>query len=309
MLDVVRLATFRAVLDTGSLSAAARALHLSQPAVSRQIALLERELRTSLLVRSRGGVRVTPAGQLLLSHATAVLDRLALAEAQLKALIDQPGEPVRLGSFFSALVHLSTEVGGAIGQQHPDLRIVDDLVDRDTAFARLRRGDLDLAVVFEHDFAAQPVPDDLVVEPLFDDPLRLLLPAQHPLATTTAVDLTRLATDTWIQALEGSAAELVDRVLARHGLVPPRLLVGHGDEPVEVQALVAAGRGVTLTHSMTVLTSQHDLALLPIVDETGVRHVSVVHPPGLLTPAATVVRDALRGVGERRGGPARGGAR
>ena len=300
MLDVVRLVTFRAVAESGSLSAAARALHLSQPAVSRQVALLEREARTPLLTRGRGGVQLTPAGHLLLSHTTAVLDRLTLAEVQLCALTTQHLGPVRLGSFLSALVHLSTDIAGAVGQDHPDLRIVDDLVDRTTAMAKLRRGDLDLALVFEHDFAPQPMPDYLVVEPLFDDPVRILLPAGHPLATVSAVDLTHLATDTWIQAVDGSAADLIDRVLTRHHLTPPRLLVGHGDEPVEVQALVAAGRGITLTHRMTVLTNQRDFALLPIKDETGVRHVAVARPPGTPTPAPTLVLDALRAVSKRR---------
>ena len=61
MLDLVKLATLRSVVEHASFSAAAAALHLTQPAVSRQIALLERQLGTDLVLRTRGGVRPTGA--------------------------------------------------------------------------------------------------------------------------------------------------------------------------------------------------------------------------------------------------------
>src|SRR3954468_18366745 len=136
MLDLIRLQTLIAVVETGSFSAAARTLHVSQPAGSRQIALLERQLGSPLLTRSRGGVAPTQAGRLLISHAQAVLDRLALAELQVQALTRQHSGTVRLGSFFSALVYLSAEVTGLIAVQHPDLIIRDDLVDPATAYAK-----------------------------------------------------------------------------------------------------------------------------------------------------------------------------
>src|ERR1700712_5602124 len=157
MLDLVRLATLAAVAEHGSFSAAARALHISQPAVSRQIALLERQVRNALLTRGRGPVGVTAAGRVLLHHTSAALDHLALAEAQVRAVAGARSGTVRLGSFFSALVHLSAEVAALVVENHPDLLIADDLVDRSTALAKLGRGELDLAIVFEHDFAPAPV--------------------------------------------------------------------------------------------------------------------------------------------------------
>src|SRR3954447_27024284 len=76
MLDPRRLLTFRAVAREGSFSRAAAVLHRSQPAVSHQVAALERELGTALLVRGRGGATPTPAGELLLAHADALATRL-----------------------------------------------------------------------------------------------------------------------------------------------------------------------------------------------------------------------------------------
>jgi DNA-binding transcriptional LysR family regulator len=305
MLDLVRLQTLAAVAEHESFSGAASALHISQPAVSRQIALLERQLGTSLLVRSRGGVRPTPAGRVLLGHATAAVDRLALAEAQVRAMVSERSGTVRLGSFFSALVHVSTEVAALVAEQHPDLRFTDDLVDRETAYAKLGRGDLDLAVVFEHDFARAPVPDGLQVARLFDDPVRVLLPAGHRLAVAPEVDPAELREETWIRAHDGSAADLTEHVLARYRLDPPRLLAGHGDEPVETQALVAAGRGISLTHELTVLVDHDQLVVRPLARKPGVRHVAVAHAAGPLVPAAQTVLDALRKIGARRRSPDR----
>jgi DNA-binding transcriptional LysR family regulator len=300
MLDLVRLHTLAAVAEHGSFSAAAHALHISQPAVSRQIALLERQLRTPLLVRTRGRVGPTPAGRLLLDHVTAAVDRLTLAEAQVRALVAERTGTVRLGSFFSALVHLSTEVAALVAERHPDLRFTDDLVDRDTAYAKLGRGELDLAVVFAHDFAPAPVPDTLEVHPLFDDPVRILLSAGHRLASQPEIEPAALGAETWIRAHDGSAAARTEHVLARHRLDPPRLLAGHGDEPVETQALVAAGRGISVTHQLTVLVDPTQLALRPLVGEPGVRNIAVAYPTGPMTPASATVLDALRAIGTQR---------
>jgi len=299
MLDLVRLQTLAMVAETGSFSAAARALHVTQPAVSRQIALLERELRAQLLVRSRGGVRPTPAGELLLGHVAAVMDRLTLAETQVRALLNRPSGIVRLGSFFSALVQLSAEVAAVVGEHYPQLQIRDDLVDRDAAYGKLSRGELDLAVVFDHDFAPAPIPETIRVQPLFDDPVRVILPTGHPCAQVSAVASADLAQDTWIRPHDGSAADLIERVLARHQLDPPRLLAGHGDEPVEIQALVAAGRGVTLTHELTVIVSRENLVTRPLIAEPGVRHVRVAYPTGPMTTAAKTVLDTLLVLGEQ----------
>jgi hypothetical protein len=84
----------------------------------------------------------------------------------------------------------------------------------------------------------------------------------------------------------------------RHRLELPRLRAGHGDEPVEIQALVTAGRGVTLTHELTVIVSRNNLVVLPLTAETGVRHVSVAYPAGPMTTATETVLTILTTVGE-----------
>jgi DNA-binding transcriptional LysR family regulator len=300
MLDVAKLATLRAVADHGSLSAAGQALHLTQPGVSRQLAVLERRLGTLLVRRTRHGAQLTEAGRILLGHTDAVLARLELAESEIRELTGLRRGTVRLGSFLSALVHLSAETGALLGADHPGIVLVDDLVDRAAALDKLRRGALDLAVVAEHDFEPAPPADDVDLHLLFDDPLRVVLPARHALAARDAVAVEDLAADTWIRPHEGSAARRVDHVLARAGLHPPILLAGRGDEPFEAQALVAAGRGIALTHDLTVVVGSHQLAVRALTGAPGLRRVQAAVTPGPRPPAVDAALRALLAVGAAR---------
>src|ERR687886_1997150 len=96
LLDAARLHVFRQVVQRGSLSAAAEALSFTQPAVSRQIAALEREAGAQLLERTPRGIRLTEAGRVLLGHAEAILDRMAAARAQVESGARAPPRRVRL---------------------------------------------------------------------------------------------------------------------------------------------------------------------------------------------------------------------
>jgi DNA-binding transcriptional LysR family regulator len=297
MLDVPRLATLRTVLEYGSLSAAAAALHLTQPAVSRQISLLEREVGTELVRRGARGVAPTDAGRLLAGHADAVLARLALAKQELTDLAAGTRGIVRLGSFFSALVQLSAEIAARLADTAPDIVIVDDLVDAETGLTKLRRGDLDLVLIADLDMLPATSASDLELRPLFDDPTRVVLAADHRLAGRSQIALEDLANDTWIIPHDGSAAARIEHVLAAAGLNPPRLLAGHGDEPIETHALVAAGRGITLCYDLHVTLAHLDLAVRPIRGRAAVRHLHAATNRGRRPPAVQTTLDAALHVG------------
>ena len=137
------MATLNAVLDHGSFSAAAHALGLTQPAVSRQVSLLERRLGTQLVRRTQHGVHPTEAGMVLVGHTEVILDRLQLAEAQIADLVGLRTGRVRLGSFLTALIHLSSELSTRLQARHPELfhgqrQVIEDvLVDRTAALRGL----------------------------------------------------------------------------------------------------------------------------------------------------------------------------
>jgi DNA-binding transcriptional LysR family regulator len=295
MLDVGRLATFRAVLAHGSFSAAGQALGLTQPAVSRQITLLERQAGVRLLRRTRRGVRPTEAGRLLAGHADTILDRLALASEQLAELAGLRRGRVRLGSFFTAFAQLTPTVAALAEARLPELAVEHELVDRRTAFRGLAAGELDLALVFEHGFEPDPPPGDVELVPLFSDPARILLPARHPLAARPELAVEDLAGETWIRPHDGSAARLVDHVLAAAALRPPTLLAGHGDEPVETQVYVVAGDGIALAYRLNVIINPAEIAIRPLSGPAApVRQVQAALLRDQHAPAARALLEVLR---------------
>src|SRR5918912_1548989 len=98
-LDPRRVLTFREVARRGSFSRAAEALSLTQPAVSQQIAALERQLGARLLERGPGGLSLTREGALLLEHADVVAGRLSQASGQLAELVGESRVRLRIGAF------------------------------------------------------------------------------------------------------------------------------------------------------------------------------------------------------------------
>jgi DNA-binding transcriptional LysR family regulator len=311
MLDVGKLATLRAVVAHGSFSAAANAIGLTQPAVSRQVSLLERRAGTQLVRRTQHGVHPTEAGRLLVEHADAILDRVKLAEAQLADLAGLRAGHVRLGSFFTALVFLSAEVGALLEARHPELftgerQVIEDvLLDRGGAIRALAAAELDVAIVFEHAFEPDPPPPNIELFALFDDPLCVLLPAAHPLSAARSVTAAQLSEETWIRAHHGSAARLIDHVLRQSRLRPKIRHAGHGDEPVEAQAFVAAGHGITLAHRLNVLINPEQMTSVPLAGEAPVRHIQAAIMRDQHAPTARAVIDALIEIGRRHRTPDR----
>jgi DNA-binding transcriptional LysR family regulator len=264
MLDVAKLATLREVIARGSFSAAGQALSLTQPAVSRQVSLLERRLGTQLVRRTRQGVVPTEAGRRLAEHAEAVLGRLARAEAEVAALAGLRAGRARVGMFFTAFAQIAPEVQALAERRHPSLQLEYALVDRRTAFRRLHAAELDVALVFEHPSEPDPPPPGIELVPLFDDPATVLLRAGHRLTDRPRLALDELAGEPWVRAHDGAAARLLDRVLADRR--PRLVLAGHGDEPVEGQVYVAAGAGVMLAHALNVIVNRDGIAVRPLAD-------------------------------------------
>ncbi|WP_350279108.1 LysR family transcriptional regulator [Kribbella sp. HUAS MG21] len=302
MLDVEKLATLRAVVRHGSFSSAAQALHLTQPAVSRQVSSLERCVGAQLVVRTHRGVRATEAGELLLRHTDAILNRLALAEWEVGQLAGLRGSTIRLGSFFSALVHLSSELAFLLEERHPGLTIADDLVNREEALTKLVRGALDVALVFEHAQEPAGPTENVDIVTLFDDPLTVLLPARHWLADRPAVQLSDLGNETWIRAHTGSAARMIDRLLTLTDADPSIRLAGNGDEPIEAQALVAAGAGIAFAHRLNVVLEPDQLAIKPLRGlQNEHRHIQAACRTGERTPTVAATMTALTEIGHHHG--------
>ena len=121
--DATRLNVFREVVRRGSLSAAAEALSFTQPAVSRQIAALEREAGAQLLERTPAASGSPSAGRVLLGHAEAILDRMSAAHAQLESVARMAGGRLRIGAFQTATATVVARAIAAFAREHPDVEL------------------------------------------------------------------------------------------------------------------------------------------------------------------------------------------
>src|SRR4029453_2065128 len=146
MLDVTRLRVIEAVARHGSVTAAARELHYSQPSVSHHLARLEAETGAQLLQRVGRGVRLTMAGQLLADRAAEIIGRIDAADAELSAHVGLTAGRVRLAGFSSAIGSLVPRAAARLARSAPGLEI--SLIDTHPpeALDLLRTGKVEVAV-------------------------------------------------------------------------------------------------------------------------------------------------------------------
>jgi DNA-binding transcriptional LysR family regulator len=288
--DAARLKVFREVVQRGSLSAAAETLSFTQPAVSRQIAALEREAGAQLLERTPRGIRLTEAGRVLLGHAEAILDRMATARAQVESVARLAGGRLRIGSFQTANATIVPRAIAAFARAHPGVEL--SLVEAVTheAVARLRAGEVDLAVITH--FADLDDADTEVVD-LVDDELLVALFAKHPLARKPRLRLRDLRDETWIEASPSGARPTLLTAAARAHGFEPRIRFA-AEQWLSKQGLVAAGVGVTLIPGLAVATVREDIVLRSLGPNAPRRRVVVLLPTGYRAPGAAPFVDLLR---------------
>lgn len=295
-LDVRRLRVLREVARTGSFSAAAETLAFTQPAVSRQIATLEQEAGTQLVERGARGIRLTPAGHLLVEHAGAILDRLQAAQSQLEALADLRGGTMRIGAFPTANATLVPMAIAQFTQAHAEVELRLEEATSHELLARLQAGDLDLAVVSDHEGAASP-PEGVEMQHLMDDPLTVALPLGHPLADKTPLALRDLADETWIEGRDSICAQPLHAAAYAAGFEPK---IGfESAQWLGKQGLVAAGVGVTIIPTLALATVRDDIVLRSIADPLLRRRVHLATlADGYHSPAVAPMAEILRRVAE-----------
>jgi DNA-binding transcriptional LysR family regulator len=285
MLDPRRLLTFRAVAQAGSFSAAARELSLTQPAVSQQVAALERELGARLLHRGPGGLALTEAGTVALEHAQAVAERLALADTQLAELGDDRGA-LRVGGFPSAL---ATLVPAAIASVVPQrVEAVEGTVEE--LAARVADGSLHVAVLFQDAAAPRREHPGLRRHDLLEEPFVITVGPDHRFARRRTVRLRELASDRWVAP---SDRGIVRNACVAAGFEPDIAFVAR--DVLAIRALVAAGLGVTLTPRL-IAGHLHGIPVLELRDEPPRRALYALTPRTGVRSAARDFLDALRAV-------------
>jgi DNA-binding transcriptional LysR family regulator len=292
-LDVRRLRVLREVARHGSFSAAAEALAFTQPAVSRQVATLEAEAGARLVERTARGVRLTPAGELVLEHADAILDRLAAAESQLAAFNGLRAGRLRLGSFGTASATLTPLAIAAFTTEHPgvELRLTESTSPR--ALQLLAAGELDVALA--SDAAGPLAAADVELEELMEEEMYLAMPRAHPLATAKQLQMSDLRDATWIEGPDPVGYTPLLTAARAAGFEPQ---IGfQAAQWLAKQGLVAAGVGVTLIPSLALATVREDIVLRSLGPDAPRRRIyAAVQATPHRAPGVEPMRAILRRV-------------
>jgi DNA-binding transcriptional LysR family regulator len=302
MLDVRRLRVLHAVSAYGSVTAAAAALGYSAPAVSQQLAALEREVGMRLTERAGRGLELTAAALILVGHTDALLARLETAESDLAALRDQVAGRVSLTAFPSAAASFVCAAWAALAGSAPQVRLDLTEMEPEESLPAVLRGEADVAVAHEYDLLPRPLDPLFERRELLSDPVLVAVPADHPLvAGGAAVPLSAGGAAVPLSALAGlpflaprdttSCAEMIQRACARAGFVP-RVVARATDFGV-LLSLVAAGAGVTLVPELAARRLPPQVRLLRPAEPVTRQIFTVSRRSGDRKPAVRVVLDAL----------------
>jgi DNA-binding transcriptional LysR family regulator len=255
-LDLHSIRIVRAIAEHGTISAAARALGYSQPAISQHLRRSEARLGTPLVIRSGRGVRLSEAGQVVARHAVAITSALDAASGDLAELVGLAAGTVRVAAFPTASSTLVPRLLASMRQRHPGITVGYVEAEPPEAIAMLRDGAVDLAITFAYpgDRADPHRPADVSLEsvPLFTEPVVLALPYRHALANRDQVALADLADERWIAGCPLCRGHLLAACEAV-GVAPNIEL--ETDNAIAVLTLVAAGLGVALLPQLALATA------------------------------------------------------
>lgn len=294
-MDIRQLRTFITVARFGSVTRAADALHVTQPAVSGQLRQLEEELGLQLFTRTKSSVVLTQSGQALLARAEKALEAFGDFMHAAKAMHGHIEGTLSLGIVM--LDPSTLRVGPLLQrlvQQCPALRIDLQVGRTPWLLTALQASEIDAAIMVAR--SAPRGTSMLVLKPLT---FRLVAPAEWGtrVASATPLELARMP---WLRMTPRSAhQELMTEILAHAGITPVETVLA--DHELMIRELVAAGVGIGLMREDLALTARAAGELVFVGDYSAATNLALLYPEERENePAISAVRDALRGVWQRR---------
>jgi DNA-binding transcriptional LysR family regulator len=288
-LDAVR--TFVAVVDAGRFSAAADDLSVTQQAVSKRIAALEKDLAVRLFTRTARGARLTIDGRAFLPHARELL----LAQERAAASV-RPGRRVLRVDVINPRIAPACLLR-EFHRAHPEIEldVVTHLLDADAAIAAVRSGAIDVSF---RALTAPQLPDGLAAARALDDPLQFLTGPAHPLAAARAVTPAELAGHRiWMPAIVPGTewAAFYDELAAAFGLTIDTIGPNFGTDALLEVIADSPALGTFVSDQMRLVWPAHyDLRRIAVHDPTPVYPHSLIWRRDNPHPALAALRGYLR---------------
>jgi DNA-binding transcriptional LysR family regulator len=249
---VTQLRSFLAVVRTGSVTAAAEELVVSQPSVSAAVSALGRELGVELTERVGRNVRPSPAGKVFAAYAADVVGLLDQGARAAREAAQQAASELRIGAVTTAGEHIAPQLMQAFAALHPEITLTVDVGNRERVFERLRTHRSDVAI------GGRPPDDGVIGERFLDNPIVLVTAPDDPLAARRRVPVEELGSRPWLLREEGSGTRsMTEEFLAGHDLHPPTRTLGSNGA---IKQAARVGLGVSLQSSLaTRLEVEHGL--------------------------------------------------
>lgn len=294
-LTLRQLRALVAVADSGSFTAAAHLLHITQPAVSMQLKELE-EIVGEVLVDGRRQIHLTSAGEILVRQARLALDALEFAELQLKAQRDMPAGTIDVAAITTSEYFVPYLLAD-FGRRYPDVSFRLTVGNREMIHKMLREQRADIAITGEP-------PSGLPLRriPFAPHPLSFVAAPDHPLADRERVPPSALAGERLLLREQGSGTRAnLERFLRAHSIKAVRADEMGSNETLKQAAMAGMGIAFLSHQSFAMELSAGRLVRLNVVDTPVMREWNVlVHEGRPPTPALVALLDYFQEEGAER---------
>ena len=288
-LNLDQLRTLLGVIESGSFSAAARKLSLSQPAVSVQIRELERRFGVRLIERFGKQAHATPPGRDLAVAAEVIFKACDEADTAMRRYRDGWIGRVRIGTTITAQMYLLPPVLRRVSQEHPGIDLHVRNLPTGESIAAILQNEIDLAIV------TLPVDEALVnVTPLLSEKMVAVYASGTHDAPDTVTPQHVLQQPLVLEHVNAGVYHLVMNWLAEHGAAPRvRMHLGTIEA---VKSAVASGLGMSIVPEMAAGWHESDLVVRPLQPPLVRTLALAAHHSKPHDPAIEIVRNALLGV-------------
>ncbi len=274
-----------------SFTAAAEELAVAQPALSQQIAALERELGVRLFDRTNRRVALTDAGRAFVARAERIVADVEAATEEMSAFGGGLRGRVVLGTYQSFAEYTLPKLLGRFHAEHPGIEIALREGMADALLAALHAGTMD---VFVGDVSAAALSmQGFRSEPLYEDELVIAVAARHPLAKRATVRIDELRDEPFVIFRPGSRMTARLNALAHAAGFEPRVAF-ESEDSLTVRSLVAEGLGIALYPRTIGNTPGPNVALLSVAPEPILRTMSLVTRVEVQGPAVHRFIDFMR---------------
>ncbi|GGF85225.1 LysR family transcriptional regulator [Paenibacillus albidus] len=282
-----QLHIFYTVSERGSFSAAAQTLHMTQPAVTMQVQALEDYFGTKLFNRSTKKIVLSEAGQTLMPFALRSIQLMRETDLAMSAFTHMLEGRLQLGASLTIGEYVLPRLLGPFGKEYPNISIMMKVMNTTQIMEEINKHQLNFGLI-----EAPVTHPDMVIEPVMGDELKLIVPAEHPLADQNEVTLEEALRHPFVLRERGSGTRRVmeEQMLAK-GLDPAAMtVVMELGSTGAVKSAVEAGLGITMISTSSV---KHEVALgllkiVNISDASFKRQFYAIHLKSTLLPISAV---------------------